>query len=214
MADKRAKVIMLPTKNKSVIGIVNNKLYYESDGLRLNSPQHLYFTTDEEPKIYEYCYYIPLNKVMIFDKGEIWDKDKCRKIVATTDESLYQYAMHSEGRIKIDLPQPKQEFIEDYVKECGIDEVLIEYIQLCTQTGSPCGVQCLSEEVCNENLAPKVDSDNTITIKHIKDSWSKEEVEKLLWNVREFHLNNPTGSGGYSETYCKTKLQYWINKNL
>lgn len=78
--------------------------------------QHLHFVTTGSPRQGELCYYPDINEVMPFDGdyGEIWDPNKCKKLVGSTDESL-------------GLPKPPEDFIKLYCKTGGINEVQVQY---------------------------------------------------------------------------------------
>jgi len=98
----------------------------------------------------------------------------CKKVIATTDTSLTLYINgYNMGK---SLPQPSQQFIEKYIEEYNkgqqITECLVEYEDIYPEhfTYNP-----------SENIITrlKVDKNNTITIKKLKDSYTREEVEIL-----------------------------------
>ncbi|AGO49552.1 hypothetical protein Phi4:1_gp139 [Cellulophaga phage phi4:1] len=147
-------------------------------------PQHLYLTVDEKPRSGDWFVlegkevfkaYNSTNSGIWFRRDgksgyEASIKD-CRKIVATTDTSLrFGHDDTVPYPKRKTLPSPSQAFIKKYCDLGGIDEVLIEY----TLKGHP------SIPSKHWDIIPKVDSHNTITIKPFKDSWSKEEVTKVL----------------------------------
>lgn len=94
-------------------------------------------------------------------------------------EDLDDYGQVWDTRISIiNLPQPSKAFIEKYCKLGGIDEVMIEYeerqeFESADDYTYGCGIE------------PKVNSHNEITIHPIKNSWNREEVEKLIINAFE-----------------------------
>ena len=49
----------------------------------------------------------------------------------------------------------------------------------------------------------KIDKDNTIKIKKLKDSWNREEVVYLLHNILDISL-----------FYTKEEIDNWIKENL
>lgn len=60
----------------------------------------------------------------------------------------------------------------------------------------------------NENYRVKVNpKDNTITIKEVKDSWTRKEVEQLL---RRFWYEGTGKMTGHPDCFC----QKWIEENL
>jgi len=143
---KLVKVHMLPTADTSVICKSIAGLHY-TESMISKVPdyinQHLYFTSDEEIKEGDWLLSIFNGKVQYLDKctevdktidlaynGKLikWTSSKhCRKIVATTDKSLtiIDYTKSLDQKV-IYLPQIPQQFIEDYCKAGGIDEVYLE----------------------------------------------------------------------------------------
>jgi len=163
MEVKKAKVIMLPTEDKSNILLhkQNRSLFYTQvpikEDMLLDNPQHLYFTSDDEIK--EGDWYIDdtdtIRKSLTSDKN-YWEVRKNEvKIIATTDTKLGYFQREPKSPYFEQLPQIPQSFIEKYVKLGGIDEVNVEYEH--------------DDTVPYPKLRLKVDSHNTITIHPIKD---------------------------------------------
>ena len=110
----------------------------------------------------------------------------CKKIIATTDSSLgYEESIYDPrsktGGKWILLPQPSQSFIEKYIeqynKENIITDVMVEYQEYDHDEEW----SDISGAYETFKLRIKVDSkDNTITIKRIKDTFTREEVIELL----------------------------------
>ncbi len=216
MLDKRAKIIMLPTKDETNIVVSAGKLVLAFKGVhKLCNPekliyQHLYFTTNEEIK--EGNLFIRnisgnLGVEQYIKDDHLYSND--RKIVATTDESLSPYIkgdwdVHEvTGSQKYyHLPQSSQAFIEAYCKAGGIDEVDVEYQSKCSKTGTECGDNVNCQHMCDKFIL-KVDSHNTITIHPIKNSWSRKEVIELCY--RMFNENFGVDWNGFDN---------WIKKNL
>ena len=129
-----------------------------------------------------YCNEIP-------DEGH--NGDWCKKIIATTDTSLY---IHQKETISLPervfyLPQPSQQFIQKYIEEYNrgniITDVLVEYLENYT-------LEYYESAIENKRLAQKTNiketlkvnpKDNTITIKKAKDSYTREEVENLIYTA-------------------------------
>ena len=125
-----------------------------------------------------------------FKSGWYSGSTNCKKIIATTDTSLYQatgkaYKMVDGFKPTYkNLPQPSQQFIKKFVEEYNrgniITDVLVEYELISNEeyflnTINP------DENVpyFDENL--KINSkDDTITIKKAKDSYTREEVDRML----------------------------------
>lgn len=186
----RSNVEMLPTGKEMNIG--TDKHWFTGRHLIFNEiEQHLYFTTDEEIK--EGDWYInSQNKPYLNRAGNTNFEglyDKCKKIVSTTDSSL-------------GLPQPTTAFIKKYVELAGIDEVDLEYEDKGKYISEEFGG--IAHDTWIPNLQLKV-SHNTITIHAIKDSWSREEVIKLMEkyciDIHRYTINS-------------TDFNNWIKENL
>ena len=220
---KTCNIVMLPTKNKAT----KEELFIESNnqldiscmniGCRFNA-QHLYITSDEEIKKNDWCYNskrksIGLGKYMIGTNEFIF----CKKIIATTDTSLKLYDSEvlvsasgfSMNTDDINLPQPPQQFIQKYIEEYNkgnvITKVMVEYevMDISTMTSDIKTYPNLNIETL------KINSDNTINIKPIKDSWSREEVIELL-NKFAYDVS---GNGMLVTAQLKVN-EFWIEENL
>ena len=204
------------------------------------SYHHLYIISDEEMKEGDYVY-VACSEVNVYeirqiteyyngqflfdDKSQI-DMDYCKKIIATTNTSL-KINHFNKGvfkNLEYLLPQPSQEFIEAYVKSYNegnpITEVIVEYEIICGRCYSNTD-ECWSAKECSRNtdfpdiVKLKVNSDNTINIKLIKDKWSKEEIIEFGLKCVNLGMdlnNNPNsflnGLSG-KDYYYK-----WIEENL
>ena len=223
---KRAKVVMLPTENKSKICLYKNILYYVMDGeFNLNREKYnLYIISDDEIK--EGDWFInDLNQIkkctsrdtegyIDFEGGFNTKPSSCKKIIATTDSSLWRPS-HKYASDVILLPQPSQQFIEKFIEEYNrgnvITDVLIEYELISNEeyfgnTVNPdYDVPYFDEKL---KINPK---DNTITIKKVKDSWSREEVIEFGNKVKEYCKN-----GWKSDSLHRVFFEWdkWIEENL
>ena len=131
---------------------------------------------------------------IINHKGKYYLKTETRyrEVLATTNTSLLidtyinqgdtvkgdliikrgsDYTTGLKGRIN--LPQPSQQFIQKYIEEYNnkgniITDVLVEYEEGKSYSGNE---GLIIKEWLKIN--PK---DNTITIKKVKDSWTREEI--------------------------------------
>lgn len=161
---KRTQVVMLPTENKSNICIVK----LNDEDILVNNKgynsQHLYIISNDEIKDGDFH--------IISDHEGYGDKKY--KIIATTDKSL-------------NLPQPSQQFIEEYIEEYNkgniIIDVLVEYEGIISSTTW----EHDEPEEWKLKINPK---DNTITIKKVKDSWNREEVIQLIKSAWSQANNN------------------------
>jgi len=181
--------------------------------------QHLYITSDEEIKegdwfvtddrdrkdqnngIPVYSLYkctSIFNKWIGIENNDFvgYNPDWSKKIIASTDTNLHLAEMT--------YPFVKS-FIEAYNNHTPIMKVMVEYEEI------------HSDDISNfmlgnpsEKLVLKL-TDNTINIKSIKDSWTREEVKRLMMRtaihvVQSYKRNTffPGGDG----------LEKWINENL
>lgn len=173
---EKCKVVMLPTNQKTSIFLSkrDNRLHYWFKGNTPNNVdnyQHLYILSHSKIKKGDWC-------IMLDDLGNVFSSkpqqflgekenhslnNNLRKIIATTD-TLSDYKAGIEAGLF--LPQSSESFIKEYVEEYNkgnvITKVVVEYEKQCTE------------------LKPKINEDNTINIKQIKNSWSREEVLNLL----------------------------------
>lgn len=207
---KKCKVVMLPTNQKAdhkcVILLNKGSLILPLTGAEARRMQvsghqanHIYILSKD--KIKERDWFVKMRgrngKPSLYKEknnaflNSKWlnspDVKDCFKVIATTDNSL-------------NLPQPSQAFINKYVdlynKGQQIEEVEVEYKLVGHST--TLGI---------ENWEPKVSSDNTITIRKIKDSYTREEVVLLLLDFGEFVLDN-------SILPNRKSVQEWLEKNL
>lgn len=171
---------------------------------------HLYITSDEEIEEGDWVYSKALNLVYKVEVLPLAASDS-KKIIATTDSNLVIPTPHpyKEGVIKYPpLPQPSQDFIKKYCDVGGIDEVIVEYINI-YESKDLVGIGGRDILTCIPKL--KISPDNTITIRKVKDSWTREEVISFAKDAaREGAEENWNGDGCISlhDTYK------WIEENL
>jgi len=219
MENKRAKVTMLPTEDKSNIVKLNsgNILYNYREPVKAWKPhytnQHLYFTIDKKPKEGEWCINPKgLPDIFGFDYRAVYTREeilKCKKIISTTDTKLGVTDFRvSPVHNFIDLPQPSQAFIEKYCKVGGIWEVLVEYTHpsIISYKGEN-GVHKIASK-------PKVNSHNEITIHPIKDNWNKEElIGNGIDSLDNFLMNSVIYTQEQRELVMQV-IYEWTEKNL
>ena len=155
------------------------KLIYSDSNIRIPTQlQHLYIiSNDEKPNKGDY-YIIDNIPEVLQNNDLVFIDDNCRKVIATTDKSLI---IESEYK-SIDfgkqcnyflLPQPSQQFIEKYIEEYNkgnvITDVLVEYNYFLDDNSVL--------PYWNLKVNPK---DNTITIKKLKENYTKEELAQIL----------------------------------
>ena len=124
---------------------------------------------------------------IINHKGKYYLKTETgyREVLATTDESLEPRNLYSNsGLFKTILPKPSQQFIQKYIEEYNkgnvITDVLVEYELISNE-------EYFGNTVNPDENVPYFDEDlkinpkyNTITIKKAKDSYTREEVDRML----------------------------------
>ena len=215
----KRKVVMLSTNEKAKVGDMiqcvnpSEKLKawknilgkcHVSESSKEWKKVDLYFLYDEEIKEGDWFY----------DTRDKIISNKClqvtmfsKKIIATTDTSLkiilnnYQDGPITYNKFEKSLPQPSKTFIESYIKAYNegnpITEVMIEYNEF-YELNDPTGKYTEREL--------KVKPDNTISIKKVKDSWTREEVHNLMMQAWINGEANPNQHFSIRET--------WIENNL
>lgn len=130
--------------------------------------------------------------------GKMYDKSLYKKIIATTENSLK-------------LPQLPQQFIEHYISEYNkgniVNKVKVEWEEGFEDINPNCSYP--------EQWNLKVNPDNAINIKPIKNIWSKEEV--IAFGLKCVNLgmdlnNNPLPR--LSEISGKEFYYKWLEENL
>ena len=223
---QECEVVMLATDKKGFALNTNSrgKLHIPfdpntpQDYIRLkNKPQHLYFLSNEKIKEYCWCIELGFNRVFQAEKESL-NQDyikNCRKIIATTDSSLQIHdktpiGENINGLWKC-LPQPSKEFIQAYIKTYNeskpITKVLVEMYHSLSNDEDEFG-----------NLIPdiylKVNSLNEITIKKVKNSYTREEVAELC---KSAYLDGYSEGGSNVSGYTmsdKCSWFEWLEENL
>lgn len=212
---KKCKVVMLPTnenvENCLLTSVIPGKIFFEKSYMTQSylkytnkKSYHLYILSDEEIKENDWFYDSDNgvnNGIYMHVRGHITKTSK--KIIATTDKSLTKTSFKVFSNLQShQLPQPSQSFIEKWVEEFNkgnvIEEVMVEYER--DEEIDGYGYDILK-------VNPK---DNTITIRKIKDSWSREEViefaEKYARMVQEKEIQ--------LNAYKAIHNRKWIEQNL
>lgn len=217
---------------------------YMGDHLR---GQHLYILSDEEIKEGDWILTLEQdtmekeNKIFQVKKIDMtlrsynilgadnvrYSLSYSRKIIASTDNLVVDVSTHGQSIVTpIYLPQPSQSFIEKYITEYNkgnkIEEVLVEYEKLALYGKAllPCSSH---NNESNSDMSIysdylKVNSkDNTITIKKVKDSWTKDEIDSIKAHIDELTVKSFEGwtideKMGYLAACISIKE--WIEQNL
>lgn len=192
-SNNKAGFVINPSTNKiQYIDFERNAKYYTDAGFECF---HLYFLSDDEIKKGDWY---ELDGEIFQMKRDIWTDNGGRKIIATTNKSLTIQG-NIEGfcgnKLWKSLPQPSESFIELYFEKynmCNIiTEVMVEY-------------WAHTEEDIQYKVNPK---DNTITIKKVKDNYTREEVVNLVKKALKQS----------KEPYSKLDIlgeDKWIEENL
>ena len=219
---KKAKVVMLPTNKPSKLGDLATyqgkslaKVIKEGVNLKNTTVQfwNLYIISDDEIKEGDWYYDNVVLQIRQWKSFMIYNKLQHKKIIATTNTSLKIEIDGNRGNLlpdvsfDINLPQPSQQFIEKYIEEYNkgniITDVLVEYELISNE-------EYFGNTVNPDDDVPYFDErlkinpkDNTITIKKVKDSWTREEVFNLLKRSIERTTN----------AFISSDIE-WINENL
>jgi len=212
---------MLPTKEEA-----KNRLWTHPDGKlhynpypygRIDKAYHLYILSDEPIKEGDYAVIkdsktgLKETVIKVTATALRYLNEEDKKIIATTDTSL-MIGFTNPNVNSISLPQPSQSFIEKYIERYNagdpITHVMVEYDErlpdnLPVNTGGKT-VSFSMQLVLKVN--PK---DNTITIRSVKDTWSREEH---IAGILKFQtdLDNYRKSCHYGPN--KNEEQKWTEK--
>lgn len=199
---QECEIIMLVTDKKAT-GIIKfgNQLRTTSEGLSsmVYYSQHLYFLSNEEIKKGDWYLNIVSNEIVNVDFNIDYEQNHCKKIIATTDISLQ-------------LPQPSKEFIQAYIQAYNkgkpITKVLVEMEEIDSQDYHA-EIDYFGKTDIELEYELKINSSNEITIKKIKDNYTREEVIELLSK----HFVKAGSKIGLGQNVTEfTKI--WIEENL
>lgn len=225
---QEVEVVMLATEKETNIGrdILTGNLLYSKDRGRYLSGYFLYFLSDDEIKEDDSYLNTSSNRLIAqaTKDDEKYFKNyphNCKKIIATTDESLrisYKENNHQPlSSNNYTLPRPSDSFIKKYIEEYNagrqITKVLVEYEDKGKVIWEEYGGMVDSTWIANIIL--KVNPDNTITITKLKDSYSRDEVIELLKDI----LYNSNSMLGYFPDdningINEDEFNNWIKENL
>jgi hypothetical protein len=170
--------------------VCENKSYGQGNSFNPYYPQHLYFLSDDEIQKDDWVVYRKnglvelLKSELIYQGGivinnghEIAWISNSKKVIATTNDSIgYTDLRISPVNNFCDYPKPSQAFIEHYVEQYKMRNIIkwvnVEYEKYY-------GPSNFSHD---NYFLPKVNSDNTINISPTKESWSKEELHDIIAN--------------------------------
>lgn len=193
MKYEKCKVVMLPTE-KATIGtimkyiqiapfhdseidghlgtLVQNKNRNVTKSNNYWQAQHLYILSDEEIKEKFEGYCIDDEGFIRNGMSDLHTLSLSKKIIASTDQSL-------------GLPRPSDSFIKKYCELGGIDEVLVEYEDKGKWGHKQYEDGTIDANVYYSDYKLKVTPDNTIKIKPVKDTLTKEDIENFTQTLVE-----------------------------
>ena len=199
---KKAEVFMLPTneakgdfsKERIYPCLLKHSWMFDKEGKgkliftdsNIRTPtqlQHLYIISDDKIKEDDWC--IDSDRNIFQHKNHFPVSIGQRKIIATTNTLLKIEINSKRGDLlpdvsfDINLPQPSKQFIEKYIEEYNkgnvITDILVEYEYL------------LDDMVVLPYWKLKVNpKDNTITIKKLKELYTKEELCQIVEKYTSF----------------------------
>lgn len=204
---------MLPTDKKrsvSVMTHVNKIILTKDDNLIINTKtefiQHLYILSDEEIKEGDWCMHLGLNMTYFkvidvdnyklhYDSREYFNKNTCKKIIATTNSELSIESKFpiSEGRSWVKLPEIPTQFIQEFVKRYngGIlsEKILIEWDYQPSRTFGISG-----DFTTREINKMKISNQNTVSLLFLGYEWDQIGSEFDKWYEEqsfEYRAENP-----------------------
>lgn len=192
----KCKVIMLPTKGTTEIFLRKSNTKFGDSILFHGEFHHLYILSEEEIEEEDWC----LGK----------DSDGKNYLIQmnNTTSPKFHYEIHkiiASTDLNLRIPQIHQSFISLYIEEYNkgniIEEVEVEY--------EPCGV----DSAYRQYYSLKINPDNTISIKPLKDSWNKGEVIDKLLQFRKDILNGNLSLNLKDKDNLST-FNDWIKKNV
>jgi len=229
--NQKATIVLNPTTNKIQYNdTFRDAKYYTNAGFKVFD---IYIVSDEKPVKGDWVYdtrdRIVTNNILAFTLFS-------KKIIATTDTNIGNE--HCPGRFIPELPNEQvcktfcpqclsprisQSFVDKYISEYNkgnvITDVMVEYdqfidlhkfkqdVKICSCIGNMHEIGKCEVTETKLRVNPK---DNTITIKRVKDLWTREEVIKLCEDAFHEGSYNTDSTG-----HCDLIHYYnWIEQNL
>lgn len=170
--------------------------YYTEVGFTYN---HIYITSNEDIKEGDWCIQ-NRNYLCKITCNQDRTQQGLKKIIATTDNLTFD-----DGYNSWFIPSPSDGFIKKFIERYNagtpITKVMVEYEEY------PITTYGMSDGEPETDTRLKVDKDNCITITSIKETWTREEVEKVIHTI--------CGTMYKANTlYAPHTVQEWIDQNL
>lgn len=211
---KKAQVVMLPHNNinTTITKYLPNTLSLNNDRLAPHTNQHLYIISDDEIKNSDwvlFSYYRENGMLFKFIEKNEWGSSKLYNPITKKEEwygNMFEYRkIIATTDISLNLAKTSQEFVEKYIEEYNkgnvIKDVLVEYENF-TNIDCKMHIDNSATETINVIQDLKVNpKDNTITIKELKESWTREEVFSLITTFNKANVEAPN-------------VVKWIEQNL
>lgn len=222
---KKHSLILLPVNTKSNIWLRNGKLEYNCSPSSKINPHDLYILNDDEIKEGDWVIDIENNilfKVkeqghsgLLRSETDSFIKDACRKVIATNTslKGKWLQTCFSGEEIYEKLPQIPFLFIQYYIEQYNlgnvITEVEVEYEEkYLYPDGNLSKISRLAPNAKPVEIL-FINEDNTINIKPLKNSWTREEVTKLCTDALNYGYN---GLPKYLTPF--EGMNKWIENNL
>lgn len=203
---KTFKVVMLPTKEVSVLTLWNNKeLMLSKNSYRFYSKecayQQLYVLSDDEIKEGDWQINHLTNKVSKRTKSALEvSQVNCSKIVATTDILHGEFLQYSGERYKI--PQLPESFIQKYIKAYNEGNPITEVDLAILFSSYGTNKEELEK---NKTTVLQTTKDNSVICLYKKDKsgkkYTEEEVIEFLTDFGVYLGKKASDSESYLRTY-------------
>jgi len=218
--DKKIQVVMLATDKSSPLCLnLDNKLEYDEIMRSYGGVDHLhlYFLSDDEIKEGDYIY--TTRTESIFRVGKFRSKagfeaHSIKELISDTKEGeTYTYCgemyvqyckkITATTNPELNLPKPSEEWIKYYIEEYNKDNIIelvnVEYEEVKEREYYSNNV-FKGSFILKELL--KVNSDNTINIKPIQETWD-EVINNFTYTPKDFD----------EESHYIAYLKNWLKEN-
>ena len=236
MTLKRAQVVMLPTNEKaSTLWLTTSgqliHTHITDNYKKLYKPQAIYILSNEKIEVGDWVVHglLPLIYQVNKDNYEASVHNKSKKIIATTDSSLFgPFEEPLPKGVTNPIPKPSEDFIKVFVEEYNkgniIEWVDVEYSEYKFEEFQNMTESNITNKITDEyyryseddqcfehwyyasikwinsllGLKLKVNSKNEISIRKIKETWSRDEILNAL--------NNPFGQGSVNRDEFRARV--------
>lgn len=223
---KPGKAILLPTdkaENALIINTNGGKMWNHRLGHLFTqdyiksvpaTSHHIYITSEDEIKDGDWWVKMTNDTIGNYKLDSINpNKGRYKKIIATTNPNLHITQQNGKlGQAIISVPQLSLQFIQHYITEYNkgniITDVQVEYVDNGEEDWI--GDDHNGEPFWNEKWEVRINPDNTVNIKPIKNNWTKDEVIELLVQC----CSEISCEDGELLGKTPIELYNWLNKNV